>query len=77
MANSLLESSICSLFRAARNFLTDLLADESGPVFHYRLQPGEGLICNNVLHNRTGFKDEAQHKRLLYRARFFDRIETS
>ena len=63
--------------RAARNFLTEILANENGPVFHYRLQPGEGLISNNVLHNRTAFKDGPEHKRLLYRARFFDRIETS
>jgi len=63
--------------RAARDFLTKILADENGPVFRYRLQPGEGLICNNVLHNRTAFEDGAGHKRLLYRARFFNRIETS
>jgi alpha-ketoglutarate-dependent taurine dioxygenase len=63
--------------RAAREFLTEILGDENGPVFHYRLQAGEGLISNNVLHNRTAFTDEAGHNRLLYRARFFDRIETS
>jgi len=63
--------------RAAREFLTEILADENGPVFRYCLQPGEGLISNNVLHNRTSFEDGAGHKRLLYRARFFDRIETS
>ena len=59
---------------AARDFLTEILADENGPVFHYRLQPGEGLISNNVLHNRTAFDNGPEHKRLLYRARFFDRI---
>jgi len=63
--------------RAARDFLTKILADENGPVFKYRLQPGEGLISNNVLHNRTAFTDGPGHKRLLYRARFFDRIESS
>lgn len=63
--------------RAAREFLTEILADENGPVFHYRLQPGEGLISNNVLHNRTAFENGQEHKRLLYRARFFDRIESS
>lgn len=63
--------------RAARDFLSDILADENGPIFHYRLQPGEGLIANNVLHNRTAFEDGPGHKRLLYRARFFDRIESS
>jgi len=61
--------------RAARKYLAEILADENGPVMHYRLQPGEGLISNNVLHNRTSFVDGSAHKRLLYRARFFDRIE--
>ena len=60
---------------AAREFLSDLLADENGPVLHHRLQPGEGLISNNVLHNRTTFEDGPAQKRLLYRARFFDRID--
>jgi len=63
--------------RAARDFLSEILADESGPIFRYRLQPGEGLISNNVLHNRTAFNDGPGHKRLLYRARFFDRIRAS
>lgn len=61
---------------AAREFLTETLNDESSPVFRYRLQPGEGLLSNNVLHNRTAFSDAAGSHRLLYRARFFDRIET-
>ena len=64
------------LTRAAREFLTALLDEEEGPVFHYRLRPGEGLISNNVLHNRTAFKDGKSGGRLLYRARFFDRVST-
>jgi len=63
--------------RAARECLAEILADENGPVLRYRLQAGEGLISNNALHNRTAFEDGAAHKRLLYRARFFDRIESS
>jgi len=62
--------------RAAREFLTTLLDEEKGSVFRYRLRPGEGLISNNVLHNRTAFEDGAANGRLLYRARFFDRIST-
>ena len=42
--------------------------------FQYRLQSGEGVICNNVLHNRTSFKDQSNSTRLLYRARFYDRV---
>jgi len=63
--------------REAREYLAEILADENGPVLRYRLRPGEGLISNNVLHNRTAFADGEAHKRLLYRARFFDRIESS
>ena len=62
--------------RAAREYLAEILADENGPVLRYRLRPGEGLISNNVLHNRTAFDNGAAHIRLLYRARFFDRIES-
>ena len=39
-----------------------------------RLESGWGLICNNVLHTRTGFRD-GDTPRLLYRARYYDRIE--
>jgi len=62
------------LTSAAREFLSEILADEHGLVLRYRLQAGEGLISNNVLHNRTAFEDGPGHKRLLYRARFHDRI---
>ena len=65
------------LTRDARDFLTELLSAGNGPAFHYRLQAGEGLISNNVLHNRTAFTDGAGQQRLLYRARFFDRIRAS
>ena len=60
----------------ARAYLAEILADKNGPVLTYRLQPGEGLISNNILHNRTAFEDGRSQKRLLYRARFFDRIES-
>jgi hypothetical protein len=65
------------LTSTAREFLIEILADENGPVFHYRLQAGEGLISNNVLHNRTAFEDGPGHRRLIYRARFYDRIDST
>lgn len=64
-----------AITRAARGFLSVILDDKNSPVFRYRLQAGEGLISNNVLHNRTEFSDGPGNQRLLYRARFFDRIE--
>ncbi len=47
----------------------------AGSTYHYEgtLQPGQGLISNNVLHTRSGFQD-GENQRLLYRARYFDRI---
>lgn len=53
-----------------------ILEDPGSPVFRYRLRPGEGILCNNVLHNRTGFRDEPEsgRQRLFYRARYFDRV---
>lgn len=65
------------LTTAARDCLADILAEPDGPVFHHRLQPGEGLISNNVLHNRAAFEDSPEHRRLLYRARFFDLVGSS
>jgi hypothetical protein len=43
---------------------------------HHRitLAPGMGILCNNVLHDRTGFVDAANAPRLLYRARYYDRV---
>lgn len=64
---------------AAVAFLQNLWDEGSAYVYHHRLMPGEGLICNNVLHNRTAFQDDpAQGKcRLMYRARYFDRINAA
>ena len=55
--------------------LERLLAEDSSPyAFRGRLEPGMGLVCNNVLHDRAAFSDSETRKRLLYRARYFDRI---
>jgi len=59
---------------AAVAFLEKLLDSDLPYIYRARLEPGMGLICNNVLHDRAGFTDDASHKRLLYRARYFDRI---
>ena len=40
------------------------------------LGAGEGLICNNVLHNRSEFQESPDAPRLLYRLRYYDRVET-
>jgi alpha-ketoglutarate-dependent taurine dioxygenase len=60
--------------RAAAAFLERLLASDAPTLFRTRLEAGMGVITNNVLHDRSGFVDDPQRPRLLYRARYLDRI---
>jgi len=62
--------------RRAVAFLAALLSSDEPCILRHRFAPGQGLICNNVLHNRAGFRDDAArgHRRLVWRARFLDRI---
>jgi len=43
-------------------------------IFRATLQPGQGLISNNMLHDRSGFDDYGEHKRQLYRLRYCQRM---
>jgi len=60
--------------RAAAACLGRVLAGPSPHIHRVTLQPGMGLLCNNVLHDRSGFTDDPDRPRLIYRARYFDRI---
>ncbi len=60
--------------RAAVQFLKQVLDSDSPYVFRLRLAAGQGLVCNNVLHDRSAFTDEPGRGRLVYRARYFDRV---
>jgi len=60
--------------RTAVARLETLLADPVPGAFEYRLEAGEGILCNNVLHSRSAFQDGTPDGRLLYRARFHERI---
>jgi len=59
--------------QAAVKTLADILAS-SEYILTARLSPGMGLICNNVLHTRSAFSDSPGHRRLLYRGRYYDRL---
>ncbi len=56
--------------------LLELLGDASRYITRVRLGPGQGVICNNVLHARSAFRNdsEAGGERLLWRARYRDRV---
>lgn len=62
--------------RAAVKSLEALLAADSPFIYQYRLQAGQGIICNNVLHKRAAFTDDKENglQRLFYRARYYDRM---
>lgn len=60
--------------RAARARLAAILEGELGYVLRGRLEAGMGLVSNNVLHDRADFQDSAEHKRLVFRARFYDAV---
>ncbi len=60
--------------RDAVDFLVEILSRQTPYIIQHRLQPGQGLVCNNVLHNRSAFPNDAAGGRLLYRARYYDRI---
>jgi len=61
---------------AAVGYLAEIL--ESGiPYLHSaRLSPGQGLVCNNVLHCRSAFTDavEKTESRLMLRVRSYQRV---
>jgi len=62
--------------RDASKFLLDLFKAGDDHMFEVRLDAGEGIISNNVLHRRDGFRDpaDASLNRLMYRARYYQRL---
>ncbi len=59
---------------AAVAALEKILSSDSPYVHRAHMHAGMGLLCNNVLHDRTAFTDDPGKPRLLYRARYLDRI---
>lgn len=54
--------------------LRAILDSDSPYVFRLKLSGGQGLVCNNVLHDRSEFTDAPGAERLVYRARYSDRV---
>ena len=59
--------------KQAVDFLQNLLLQGDEFMRTTILQAGQGILCNNSLHNRSAFEDE-NNKRLLFRIRFYNRI---
>ncbi len=60
--------------RQAVEILDNFLASNSIYHFNHTMQEAQGMLCNNVLHNRSGFTDDPNKPRLMLRGRFFSRI---
>ena len=54
---------------AALKRLDHLLLSNSSCIYSITMQPGQGLVSNNVLHDRSGFEEDNTHRRRLYRMR--------
>ena len=63
-----------AITREAVACINDFLASDSPYIFRYRLEANEGIVSNNVLHNRSAFNDTEGSQRQLYRIRFFRRF---
>jgi len=50
------------------------ILDSTEMALQLRMTPGMGLVCNNVLHDRAAFVDSATQRRLILRARYYERI---
>ncbi|MBV1863769.1 MAG: TauD/TfdA family dioxygenase [Rhodobacteraceae bacterium] len=58
-------------------FLTELLASDEPFIQTIHMQSGVGVLCNNSLHNRTGFDANMTKpsERLMMRVRFHNRVQ--
>lgn len=68
-----------SLTREAVAFLQSALEKPDPLTISLRFKAGQGVLCNNVLHDRTGFDASAQafSPRVVYRVRFHNRVKGS
>lgn len=65
------------LTRRASQELIDLLTSDEPSLVRVKMAKGQGVLSNNVLHNRTGFDlgSAAPSDRLLFRIRFHNRVK--
>ncbi|MGE0312317.1 MAG: TauD/TfdA family dioxygenase [Lautropia sp.] len=65
------------LTQTAVKWLDTLLETATPWTRQVRLEPGMGIVCNNVLHDRSAFRNDGEHRRLILRARFLERVATT
>lgn len=60
----------------ARDLIDAQLGGDNPYIERFRLQPNEGIVSNNALHNRSAFTDASDpaQTRRLFRGRFYDTV---
>lgn len=69
-----IDGTLISDTKSAINALNRILNNDNNYILSGKLSAGQGIVCNNVLHDRSGFNDDPIMPRLIYRARYYDRI---
>jgi hypothetical protein len=64
------------LTQEAVKYLQNLLETGDDLIQSLTLKAGQGVLCNNSLHNRTGFdlEEKSEQNRMLFRVRFHNRV---
>ncbi|VAW19007.1 FIG00779168: hypothetical protein [hydrothermal vent metagenome] len=64
---------------AAVAFLHQMMEKGDDLIQTITLEPGQGVLCNNSLHNRSGFEPKTGNgvERMMFRVRFHNRIKGS
>jgi alpha-ketoglutarate-dependent taurine dioxygenase len=62
------------LVTAAIRHLKSVLDGDSPWTVRLRLERGQGILCNNILHARSAFEDTDEQARCVYRIRYQDRV---
>ncbi len=63
------------LTREAAAFLRQILETPDPMAISVAFGAGQGVLCNNVLHDRTGFGKAGPSPRCVYRVRFHNRVK--
>ncbi|MDD4911859.1 MAG: TauD/TfdA family dioxygenase [Sideroxydans sp.] len=66
-----------ALTLAAVAALENILDANSPHIHQLKMESGMGLLCSNVLHDRSSFTDDPTNPRLLFRARYLNRVVTA
>jgi len=62
--------------KQAVELLDKLLASNTPYHFKHTMHANQGLLCNNILHKRSTFTDQAKSPRLMLRGRYFNRVQS-